>query len=102
MPSTPPQPHPIAVLRGTRGWTQAALSAKTGIAKSTIARIEAGEQRPQIITAVRLASALDVPLDALNRPEERPQVFGPKTSTRQPGKAASREGGHRRHAPTQP
>jgi transcriptional regulator with XRE-family HTH domain len=95
------QPHPIAVLRGGKGWTQAALSAKTGVARTTIARIEAGEQRPQIITAVAIAKALDVPLDALNRPEGRPQVFGSGTSTRQPGKAASREGGHR-HAPTQP
>lgn len=45
--------------------TQEELSARTGISRATISRIENGEQRPRISTVRRLAAALGVPPDAL-------------------------------------
>lgn len=52
-------------LRAERGLTLAALSEVTGISKSTLSRLEAGQRRPSLELLLPLAGAYDVPLDDL-------------------------------------
>jgi len=44
--------------RAERGITQVELAARTGVAHSTIVRIERGQARPQLGTVTKLADAL--------------------------------------------
>jgi transcriptional regulator with XRE-family HTH domain len=52
-------------LRTTRGVTLAALSEATGISKSTLSRLEAGQRRPSLELLLPIAQAHQVPLDEL-------------------------------------
>src|SRR3954453_8049474 len=52
-------------LRAKRGLTLAALSEATGIAKSTLSRLESGQRRPSLELLLPLAGAYHVPLDDL-------------------------------------
>jgi transcriptional regulator with XRE-family HTH domain len=52
-------------LRSQRGLTLAALSEATGISKSTLSRLEAGQRRPSLELLLPLAHAYRVPLDDL-------------------------------------
>lgn len=52
-------------LRTGRGVTLAALSAATGISKSTLSRLEAGLRRPSLELLLPIAQAHQVPLDEL-------------------------------------
>ena len=83
-------------LRSQRGLTLAALSEATGISKSTLSRLEAGQRRPSLELLLPLAHAYRVPLDDLvGAPEVgdprvrlKPQSANGRTVvplTRQPG-----------------
>jgi len=52
-------------LRSQRGVTLTALSALTGISKSTLSRLETGQRRPSLELLLPLAQAYRVPLDDL-------------------------------------
>lgn len=52
-------------LRGQRGMTLSALAAATGISKSTLSRLEAGQRQPTLALLLPLAQAYRVPLDEL-------------------------------------
>lgn len=71
-PTAPPH-DPIGQrlkqIRQMRGWSQRYLAAQSGIAQNTICDLETGKARAQAIelgTAMRLAWALGVSLDALS------------------------------------
>lgn len=57
----------LQALRLHRGLSQAQLAAQLGTSQSHIAKIEAGQVRLYLDTAIRLADALDVGLDELRR-----------------------------------
>lgn len=62
----PMHPGPrIAALRQERGWTLVELAERSGVAKSSIARIEAGESYGRPGSVSRLAKAFDVSLEML-------------------------------------
>ncbi|MEO3975982.1 XRE family transcriptional regulator [Streptomyces sp. CAU 1734] len=52
-------------LRNERGVTLAALSAATGVSKSTLSRLESGQRRPSLELLLPIAQAHQVPLDEL-------------------------------------
>ncbi|WP_067451930.1 helix-turn-helix domain-containing protein [Actinomadura macra] len=52
-------------LRTQRGVTLAALAEATGISKSTLSRLEAGQRRPSLELLLPIAQAHQVPLDEL-------------------------------------
>ncbi|MGW4052379.1 helix-turn-helix domain-containing protein [Streptomyces sp. NPDC004779] len=83
-------------VRTTRGVTLAALARTTGISKSTLSRLEAGQRRPSLDLLLPIAQAFQVPLDELvGAPEVgdprvrlKPRAVGGNTVlplTRQPG-----------------
>ena len=72
----PPSGVPLPGLRGARTrrlLTQAALAAKSGVGRNTIARIETGDPAA-FSTAQKLAAALEVAPEALMEDRERPQM----------------------------
>jgi transcriptional regulator with XRE-family HTH domain len=54
-------------LRAARGWTQAELAKRAGVARVSIARLETSpkSRRPELRTIERLARALGVPVAEL-------------------------------------
>jgi transcriptional regulator with XRE-family HTH domain len=62
----------IRAHRQARGLTVAALAAKAGLSKSSLATIETGLGNPSVETLWRIASALDVSLGAILDSEEPP------------------------------
>ena len=52
-------------LRTRRGITLTELAARTGISKSTLSRLEAGQRKPSLELLLPLAEAHQVPLDEL-------------------------------------
>ena len=52
-------------LRAERGWSCAELSRRSGVTDRTIQRIENDEVRGNAVTAHKLATALNVDVDAL-------------------------------------
>ena len=66
----------VAARRIERGFSQAALSRRTGINPSYLSRIETGKVHPTVRTALRIAGALGLSLEDLvgpSPPERRPQ-----------------------------
>ena len=61
-------------IRTQRGATLAQLSAATGISKSTLSRLEAGQRKPSLELLLPIAQAHQVPLDEL--------VGSPRSATR--------------------
>jgi transcriptional regulator with XRE-family HTH domain len=55
----------LTALRDARGWSQASLATKAGMARGYVNRLEAGRQDPSLSTLVALARALSVPLAEL-------------------------------------
>lgn len=55
----------VAHLRGWRGMTQDDLAATIGMARSSIANIEAGRQEPSLANLVAIAAALGTSVDTL-------------------------------------
>ncbi|OII61244.1 XRE family transcriptional regulator [Streptomyces sp. CC53] len=66
-------------LRTARGVTLAALSEATGISKSTLSRLEAGQRRPSLELLLPIAQAHQVPLDEL---VGAPEVGDPRVRLR--------------------
>ncbi|GAA1170100.1 helix-turn-helix domain-containing protein [Pseudonocardia alaniniphila] len=64
-------------LRRRRGITLAALSARTGIAVSTLSRLESGHRKPGLEVLLPLAEVFRVPLDELVRAPDAsdPRVY---------------------------
>lgn len=58
--------NPLRVYRGLRGLTQAALAARAGVNRVTVAEIETGRKQGSIATLRKLADALGVTLDDLS------------------------------------
>ncbi len=56
---------PLRVYRDLRGFTQAALAAKAGVSRVTVAEIETGRKQGSVKTLRRLADALAISLDDL-------------------------------------
>jgi len=52
-------------LREMRGLTQAELGERSGIAPAAISHFETGQRIPSLESAVKLADALEITLDAL-------------------------------------
>jgi transcriptional regulator with XRE-family HTH domain len=55
----------VRIFRTTHGWTQFDLAVAAGVQPSTVCRIETGAQSPTLVTAEKLARALQVKLEAL-------------------------------------
>ena len=51
--------------REARGWTQAELAARIGVSRKTINTVENGVFVPSTVIALKLARALDEPVEAL-------------------------------------
>jgi len=51
--------------RGERGWTQAELAERVGVSRKTINTVENGVFVPSTILALRLARALETPVERL-------------------------------------
>jgi transcriptional regulator with XRE-family HTH domain len=66
-------------LRTERGVTLAALAESTGISKSTLSRLEAGQRRPSLELLLPIAQAHQVPLDEL---VGAPEVGDPRVRIR--------------------
>jgi transcriptional regulator with XRE-family HTH domain len=65
----------VRSLRDTKGWTQARLHEATGLTRGYISRLEAGEyDNPSSDTLLKLARALDVPLQRLVSSIESPDT----------------------------
>lgn len=63
----------IAVEREARGWTTAALAARSGVSRAMIAKVENGAARPTAALVGRLSAAFGLPLSQLfARIEETP------------------------------
>ena len=61
--------HPLVKARELRGWSTYELAARSGVAQSTIFRIEIGERHPSAKTLARIARALGLDeLEALLEP----------------------------------
>ncbi len=62
---TPPVLNALRESRTERGITQEQLASLVGLARQSIISIERGRFLPTIETALRLAEALDVPVEKL-------------------------------------
>ena len=61
----------IQAIRKQNMMTQMQLANKSGISRSTIARIESGKTKPNIGSAAKLAAALNCTIDELVANDER-------------------------------
>jgi transcriptional regulator with XRE-family HTH domain len=57
--------HPLARLRGRRGWTGRDLARAADVADETVSRIENGRYQPGPKTIYKLARALEMDFDEL-------------------------------------
>jgi len=57
--------HRVQELRAARGWTQQQLAAEAELDRTYISGVEHGKQNPTIGALLRLARALEVPIDRL-------------------------------------
>lgn len=57
--------HRLQELRSARGWKQQQLADEAGLDRTYISGLEHGKQNPTIGALLRLAQALEVPLDRL-------------------------------------
>ena len=55
----------IAALRMAKGWSQEALAARAGVARSRLSKWESGDHVPPVVKLVDLARELEVGLDDL-------------------------------------
>ena len=62
-------PVPLRVYRAAKGWSQRSLASAAGLSRSTVIRCENGENA-SLESRVRLAAALQVPLETLFPPED--------------------------------
>lgn len=50
--------HPLRTARKLRGWSTYELARRSGVAQSTVYRIESGERHPSAKTLAKIANAL--------------------------------------------
>lgn len=81
----------IRDVRRNHGWTLDEMAAKTGVAKSTLSKIENEQVSPTFDIVQRLAAALRV---------ELPQLFTPTPAGRAAGRRTVTRKGEGRHIPT--
>ena len=55
----------IKTLREKKGWSKYRLSKESGVATTTITKIERGDIYPELETLLKLANALDIDIDEL-------------------------------------
>jgi transcriptional regulator with XRE-family HTH domain len=55
----------ISAIRSERGLSQEELAKLSGVSREQISRYESGQTMPSAVNGVRLAKALDCPLDVL-------------------------------------
>lgn len=55
----------IKKYRETLGWSQEQLARKSGVSRSTIGDVETGAHMPTIEVVLRLAEALETPIEKL-------------------------------------
>jgi putative transcriptional regulator len=60
-----PLRNTIKVERAKRDLTQAELAVKAGMTRRSVNAIEAGRMIPSVLLALRIARALDVPVEAI-------------------------------------
>jgi DNA-binding XRE family transcriptional regulator len=68
--------HPIRAWRDHRGWTQADLAIKSGVARDLITQIETRSKTGSMGSLLRLARALAVPIESLLEEEDEEIVSG--------------------------
>jgi transcriptional regulator with XRE-family HTH domain len=59
--------HPVRAARALRGLSQAELERRAGLPPTTLSKIESGTRRLDPAARVRIAMALDVDAEALER-----------------------------------
>jgi transcriptional regulator with XRE-family HTH domain len=64
----------VRSLRQARGWTLAALAARSGVSKGMVVELEQGRTNPSIITVDRLATAFGVGLAQLVEVGDEPEL----------------------------
>src|SRR5215510_2534410 len=64
----------VRSLRQARGWTLAALAARSGVSKGMVVELEQGRTNPSVATVDRLATALGVGLAQLLEVGEEPEL----------------------------
>jgi ribosome-binding protein aMBF1 (putative translation factor) len=57
----------IRAARESRGWTQAELASRAGVAQAYLSYLEQDQREPSLSIAARLARELQIPLDELAR-----------------------------------
>jgi putative transcriptional regulator len=62
---TEPLRNRIREEREARGWTQADLAARIGVSRKTVNTVENGVFVPSTVIALKLAEALNVPVETL-------------------------------------
>lgn len=62
----------IRAARHYKGWTQADLARAMGTQQSNIARIENGRTKPSMALLQKFCNVLDIKLELLYKPEEKP------------------------------
>ena len=55
----------LKAMRTARGWTQAELAERVGVSRKTINTVENGVFVPSTVLALKLAQALDCPVEGL-------------------------------------
>lgn len=65
MPDVSPEPHPLALHRKKRGWSQEQLAAASGVPRSSVSAIEAGRLTPSVSAALAVAKALECSVEEL-------------------------------------
>ncbi len=53
--------------RETRGWTTEDLAQRAGVTRSTISKIELGQQQGSVQVVMRIAKALDIDLTSISK-----------------------------------
>lgn len=61
----------LKVQRAMRDLTQADLAAKAGVTRKSVNAIETGRMVPSVLLALKLARALDVPIETIFNVEEK-------------------------------
>lgn len=62
----------LKVHRAARGWTQADLAIRVGVSRKTINTVENGIFVPSTVLALKLAQALELPVEELFALEQNP------------------------------
>jgi transcriptional regulator with XRE-family HTH domain len=66
--------HNVRLLRQARGWTLAALAARSGVSRGMVVELEQGRANPSVATVCRLAAALGVGLPQVLEVGDEPEL----------------------------